>query len=101
MIKRLSALPSSLTSVPRSYLAVSVCFPLIDCLLAPNAYLAHVKTFLTKTCFFVYILYFSVNFTYFSLLSHQIFDDRLLYTSGELKLIWHHFEYPQEIFLRD
>ena len=35
-------------------------------------------SFLTKTCFFIHITHFSINFTWFTLLSSQTIDDRTL-----------------------
>ena len=42
------------------------------------------KYFLTKTCFSVDITHSSVNFRWFALISHQKFDDRLLFNPGVL-----------------
>ena len=47
----------------------------------------------TKSCFFVYISHFSVNFIWFALLTHQKFDDNSL--QAWRTLICHHFELPQ------
>ena len=37
----------------------------------------------------------SINFNWFSLLSHWIFDYRTLFESDTHCLIYHHFEYPE------
>ena len=43
-----------------------------------------VNILLIKKCFSIYIIHSSVNFTWFTLLSHQKFDKRALFKPGKL-----------------
>ena len=89
----------------------TVCCHSMDCLFdlhfkckpifTPPAKIFSFLFFFTKTCFFVYITHSSLNFTWFSLFSHQKFDQRPLFKPGAL------FDMPpfriasKQIFLRD
>ena len=55
-----------------------------------------VKIFLTKKCFTVNIIHSFVNFTWFTLVNCQKFDDRLLFKPGAVCLIFLHFELSQK-----
>ena len=61
-------------------------FVFFDSLAVANPCLTHMQRNLTETCFYIHITDFSVNVTWFALLSSQKFDDRLLFKPEALCL---------------
>ena len=100
--RTLSAWPSLLTAVPRTFslldsqgISTSWIIFLIQACSGKSMFRPFVNMFLIERWFSVHNTNSSVNFVLIALLSYPKFEDRPLFKSEVPSLICWHFEYPQ------